>query len=122
VVCGVLAVSTGDVGLPTAPRAWLPVLGIAVVSTVLALRMFLAGLARVGPTRASVVSSLEVVVTLVLAFVLLGERLGPLQWLGAVLILGAVALQNLGALRRVARVAPPAWWPAGARPGRRRDR
>ena len=114
-VCGVLALSTGDYRLPTAPRAWLPVLGIAVVSTVLALRTFLAGLARVGPTRASVVSSLEVVVTLVLAFALLGERLGPSQWLGAILILGAVALQNLGALRRAARVAPRAWWPAGAR-------
>jgi drug/metabolite transporter (DMT)-like permease len=122
VVCGVLALSTGDSRLPAAPRAWLPVLGIAVVSTVLALRTFLAGLARVGPTRASVVSSLEVVVTLVLAFALLGERLGPSQWLGAILILGAVALQNMGALRRAARAAPSAWWPAGARPGRRAGR
>jgi drug/metabolite transporter (DMT)-like permease len=102
VVCAVLALSTGGLGIPAAPRAWLSVLGIAVVSTVMALRTFLAGMSRVGPTRASVASSLEVVVTLVLAFALLGERLGPWQWMGAVLILGAVLLQNLGAVRRLA--------------------
>jgi len=61
---------------------------------------FLAGMALVGPTRASVLSSLEVIVTLVLAFLLLGERLGPRQWAGAGLILGAVVFQNLGVLRR----------------------
>jgi drug/metabolite transporter (DMT)-like permease len=64
---------------------------------------FLAGMAIVGPTRASVLSSLEVIVTLVLAAVLLGERLAPLQWAGAALILGAVAFQNAPVLRRVAR-------------------
>jgi drug/metabolite transporter (DMT)-like permease len=117
-VCAVLALSTGDVFLPSAPRAWLPVLGIAVVSTVVALCAFLAGMARVGPTRASVLSSLEVLVTLVLAFALLGERLRPWQWLGAVLILGAVAFQNLGALRRAATVPPPVRRPAGDRPDR----
>ena len=57
---------------------------------------FLAGMALVGPTRASVLSSLEVIVTLVLAFLLLGERLSARQWAGAALILGAVAFQNLG--------------------------
>jgi drug/metabolite transporter (DMT)-like permease len=36
----------------------------------------------------------------VLAFLLLGERLAAWQWAGALLILGAVAFQNLGALRR----------------------
>ena len=42
------------------------------------------------------------IVTLALAFALLGERLSGRQWLGAALILGAVLLQNLGALRRLA--------------------
>jgi drug/metabolite transporter (DMT)-like permease len=57
-------------------------------------------MAIVGPTRASVLSSLEVIVTLLLAAVLLGERLAPMQWAGAALILGAVAFQNAPALRR----------------------
>ncbi len=99
VVCVALALANGGVGLPGAPRAWLPVLGIAVVSTVIALLTFLAGMARIGPTRASVLSSLEVIVTLAIAFVLLGDRLGPRQWLGGLMILAAVAAQNAGALR-----------------------
>src|SRR6266581_2834444 len=57
----------------------------------------------VGPARAAVLSSFEVVVTMALSITLLGERLGPRQWLGAALILGAVVLQNLGALRPFAR-------------------
>ena len=99
VACVTLALASGGVALPVSPRAWLPVVGIAVVSTVIALFTFLAGMALIGPTRASVLSSLEVIVTLSIAFVLLGERLGPRQWGGAALILGALAWQNAGALR-----------------------
>jgi hypothetical protein len=62
-------------------------------------------MALVGPSRASVLSSLEVLVTLVLAFLLLGERLTAPQWAGAALILGAVAFQNAAALQRVLRAA-----------------
>jgi drug/metabolite transporter (DMT)-like permease len=64
--------------------------------------------------RASVLSSLEVVVTLSLAAVFLGEALGPRQIGGAALILAAVVFQNLGTLRRLARrVAPAGGGPAG---------
>ena len=104
-VCIPLALATGGLAIPTAPRAWLPVLGAGAISTVVAFFAFLAGMARIGPTRASVVSSFEVVVTLALAFVLLGERLTALQWAGATLILGAVAWQSASALSRVP--APP---------------
>ena len=100
VVCVALALADGGLSLPLDPRGLLAVAGMGVVSTVVAMTAFLAGMALVGPTRASVLSSLEVIVTLVLAFALLGERLGPGQWAGAALILGAVAFQNLGVLRR----------------------
>ncbi len=92
-------------GIPADPWPWLLVVAIAVVPTVIALRTFLSGLARIGPARAAVLSSLEVVVTMALSLTLLGERLGPRQWLGAALILGAVVLQNLGALRSLAGTA-----------------
>jgi drug/metabolite transporter (DMT)-like permease len=62
-------------------------------------------MSRIGAVRASVLSSFEVVVTLVLAAVFLGEVLGPRQIAGAALILGAVVFQNLGVLRRMARAA-----------------
>jgi drug/metabolite transporter (DMT)-like permease len=100
VACVAFALADGGLLLPLDPRGLLAVAGIGVVSTVVAMTAFLAGLALVGPTRASVLSSLEVIVTLVLAFALLGERLGPGQWAGAALILGSVAFQNLALLRR----------------------
>jgi drug/metabolite transporter (DMT)-like permease len=100
-ICAGFALAGPGLGLPASPRAWLTVAAIGVVPTVVAMTTFLAGMALVGPTRASVLSSLEVIVTLVLAFALLGERLSAPQWAGAALILGAVAWQNLGALRVV---------------------
>jgi drug/metabolite transporter (DMT)-like permease len=100
-VCVPWAIGQGSVLLFPDVRAWGAVLGITVLSTVVALRAFLAGLARVGPARAAVLSSFEVVVTLALAVIVLGERLGVRQWAGAALILGAVGLQNLGSRRRL---------------------
>jgi len=105
VICVAFALADGGLAVPLDPRGLAAIAGIGVVSTVVAMTAFLAGMAIIGPTRASVLSSLEVLVTLVLAFGLLGERLGPWQWAGAALILGAVAFQNAAALRRVLRAA-----------------
>ncbi|HXY40452.1 MAG TPA: DMT family transporter, partial [Vicinamibacteria bacterium] len=102
VVCTGLALAGPGMALPPSPRAWVTVAAIGVVPTVIASTTFLAGMALVGPTRASVLASLEVIVTLALAFLLLGERLTAWQWAGALLILGAVAWQNLGTLRALA--------------------
>jgi drug/metabolite transporter (DMT)-like permease len=103
-VCTGLALLDGGLALPPDPRGWLSVLGIGVVSTVVAMSAFLAGMALVGPTRASLLSSLEVIVTLTLAALVLGERLSAWQWLGAALILGAVAWQNRNVLRPLGRI------------------
>ena len=101
VVCVGWALGHGGLAVPGTFTAWGAIVALAVISTVVALRAFLAGLSRVGPARASVLSSLEVVVTMALAVLVLGERLGPRQWAGALLILGAVAFQNLATLRRL---------------------
>jgi drug/metabolite transporter (DMT)-like permease len=72
---------------------------IAVVSTVGAIALFFAGLRRVGPSAASILSTLEPVVTVALAFVVFGESLGPAQLAGGALVLSAVV-----ALRVPARI------------------
>jgi drug/metabolite transporter (DMT)-like permease len=64
--------------------------GLAVVSTVGAIALFFAGLRRVGPSAASILSTVEPVVTVVLAFVVFGESLGPAQLAGGALVLMAV--------------------------------
>jgi len=68
--------------------AWLACL--AVVSTVGAISLFFAGLRRVGPSAASILSTVEPVVTVALAFVAFGESLGPAQLVGGALVLSAV--------------------------------
>jgi drug/metabolite transporter (DMT)-like permease len=64
--------------------------GIAVVSTVGAIGLFFAGLRRVGPTTASILSTAEPLTTVLLAFLAFGESLGPVQLAGGALVLGAV--------------------------------
>ena len=85
--------------LPRTSAGWAAVLAIAVVCTVLAVALFLAGLERLGPVRASVYSTLEPATTLALATVLLGEQVTWLRAAGATLILGAVLLLARGESR-----------------------
>jgi drug/metabolite transporter (DMT)-like permease len=54
--------------------------------------LFFAGLQRVGPTTASIISTAEPVVTVLLAFLVFGELLGPVQLVGGALVLGAVLM------------------------------
>ena len=64
--------------------------GLAVVSTVGAVGLFFAGLRYVGPTIASILATAEPLVTVLLAFLVFGEMLGPVQVVGGSLVLAAV--------------------------------
>jgi drug/metabolite transporter (DMT)-like permease len=71
---------------------WL--VGIGVVSTVIAVGLFFAGLRRVGPSAAAILSTVEPVVTVGLAFMVFGENPGAAALVGGLLVLAAVpALQ-----------------------------
>jgi drug/metabolite transporter (DMT)-like permease len=78
---------------------------IAVVSTVAAIGLFFAGLRRVGPTTASILATVEPLVTVLLAFLVFGETLRPVQILGGALVLTAVVVLNAGPLRATRRRA-----------------
>ena len=67
---------------------------IAAVSTVAAVGLFFAGLRRVGPTTASILGTVEPLVTVLLAFLVFGESLGPVQLVGGALVLSAVLALN----------------------------
>ena len=62
-------------------------LGIIVVSTIIPVVTFLAGLERVGPTNAAMLSTIEPVVTVLLAAWLFGDKLLPIVMVGGGLIL-----------------------------------
>lgn len=83
---------------PSGAGGWAALVAIAVCSTVIAILTFFAGLQRLGAGRASMLSTLEPVVTVLLAAMLLGETLTPAQLGGGVLILaGVVWLSARGA-------------------------
>ncbi len=84
---------------PATQAGWLAVAGMALVATVIPVAAFLAGLKRIGPANASMVSTLEPVVTVGLAALLFGERLQPLSLVGGALILGAVVLLTQSEIR-----------------------
>jgi drug/metabolite transporter (DMT)-like permease len=67
-------------------------LGMVIFSTIIPVATFLAGLEMVGPTNAAMLSTLEPVVTVLLAAWLFGERLMPIVMVGGGLILVAVIL------------------------------
>ncbi|MCU1691120.1 MAG: protein of unknown function transrane [Frankiales bacterium] len=99
VVYDILAVGA-QTRLPHSVGAWSALVAVALVSTVVAVTAFFAALPRLGASDIAVVSTAEPVVAVGSAAVVLGERLGPLQVAGGVLVLLAVVV--------LARLAPPA--------------
>lgn len=77
---------------PGTASGWLAVAAIALVSTIMPIVFFFAGMRRLGASDASTLSTLEPVVTLLLAYLFLGERLGPSQAAGAGLVVAAVVV------------------------------
>ena len=110
--------ATGGLDLGFGAAGWACIVAIALASTVLPVITFLLGLDRVGASTASIVSTVEPVVTVGLAVVLFGDVLTAAQAAGGALVLGAVvALQwRRGARLRAVDGAPPV--PAAAAPAR----
>ncbi|AFE07767.1 hypothetical protein COCOR_07838 [Corallococcus coralloides DSM 2259] len=77
---------------PQTPGGWAAVAGLALLSTVVAMLTFFAGLKRIGPVNTSLLSTLEPVMAVVLGAIFLGERLSLRQGLGGLLILVAVVV------------------------------
>ena len=87
------ALFTGGVHASGEGVLWAAV--IAVVSTVIPIVLFTAGLARVGASTTAIASTVEPALTVALAWIVLGETLGPLQLAGGALVLSAVVLLQL---------------------------
>jgi drug/metabolite transporter (DMT)-like permease len=101
-----IGAGTGNLDFGFEPEGWLWLAAIGTVSTAFAIVTFFAGLARVGPSTASILSTFEPVVTVTLAFAAFGERLSAPQLLGAALVLSAAVL--LAAPSRLRKTVPPA--------------
>jgi drug/metabolite transporter (DMT)-like permease len=97
---GVRALVTGGVDLGFGLPGWFWLTCIAVVSTVVAMLAFFAGLRRTGPSTAAILSTFEPVFTTALAAFVLGESLSAVQVAGGVLVLSSVAVLQIRPTRR----------------------
>ena len=71
---------------------WLAFAALGVFSTLVPFVCFYAGLRRLPAAEAGIMATLEPVVAVLSAALLLGEGLRPIQWLGAALVLAAAML------------------------------
>jgi drug/metabolite transporter (DMT)-like permease len=73
-------------------KAYLAILGCAVVGTVISVGTLLAGIERIGASMASVLSTVEPATTVALAIVFLDERASSVQLVGGALLIVAIVL------------------------------
>ncbi len=99
-VFGILTAIKGP-HLPTSNAGWFAMSGIVVIATIIPVVTFLAGLEMIGPTNAAMLSTLEPVVTVLLAAWLFQEKLNTISLLGGCLILVAVLLLTRNELQQV---------------------
>ena len=103
---------TGGLPHPRTADGWTAVAVIAAVATVVPMAALFAGIARVGAPTASIVSTFEPVVTVVLAGLVLGETLSLVEATGAACVIAAVrllaSLSRSGLRRREPPPVPPA--------------
>lgn len=97
-VYAALLLGSGGSVSPTAVPVgtWLAILGLGLLATAIAIQTFYAGVKRIGGARASLISTVEPVYTVVLAMILFSERLTTMQLVGGALVIFAVILAETG--------------------------
>ena len=89
-VSAVIVVVAGGFEAPMGAKYVWSMIGLAVISTVVAIVAFFIGVRHLGPAPAALVASTEPVLTLVWVVAFLGESLVPIQIVGAILVIAGV--------------------------------
>lgn len=100
-IVGVLALAAaplhGGLHWPNAPAGWWGLAALTILYGTAFTSLFVL-LPRLGVVGSSPILNVEPVAALVMAWALLGQAIAPVQWLGALLVVGAV--MALGLRRR----------------------
>jgi drug/metabolite transporter (DMT)-like permease len=91
---------------PLPGEAWLVVGATALISTVMAMSLFLAGLQKLKNSEVSLLSTAEPITGVALATVFWGEMLSAAQWLGGAFVIGGMLL--VARASKAPDTAPPA--------------
>jgi drug/metabolite transporter (DMT)-like permease len=84
----------GLIALPQSSLGWIGMIWLGALGTGLAYLLFFRLIERWGATRTTLVTYVIPLVAIVLGFVVLGERLRPLELAGAALIIAGIVLVN----------------------------
>jgi drug/metabolite transporter (DMT)-like permease len=95
VVYWVAAFIQGSPRVPSTPAVLAGLVGLAIVATVIPITTLFSSMRHIGAADASLVSTLEPVLTVALSSLIIGERLGPAQLAGGALILAAVVMLGI---------------------------
>ena len=95
ITMGILGVGSNTLNFKFTFYSFVCVLLLAFISTVVALMAFLQGVKIIGPSKASILSTLEPIVSLVLGYFILKQAVNFQQVLGSILIISAVLLLTI---------------------------
>ncbi len=90
-----ISIGLGTIHFQVSYIGWIYVSGVAIVSTVIAFLTFFEGIKRIGPSKASIVSTAEPLVAAVLSAILFGEQMSMIQLLGSGLVIISLFLLNV---------------------------
>jgi drug/metabolite transporter (DMT)-like permease len=108
-VVGIARALQGQPVEPITTSGWTAILALGVTTALSRLAMFMA-LRHVGGIETSLGGLLELLVSLILAFLLLGERLTLVQWIGGMLLVASLLLMGRDAGMRLAEGNEPLEW------------
>jgi drug/metabolite transporter (DMT)-like permease len=97
-IYGVLTLANGS-HFPITISGWINIAALILIATIIPVVTFLAGIERIGPVNASMLSTLEPIVTVILGAILFQEILSPISLFGGSLILIAVIMIARSELR-----------------------
>jgi drug/metabolite transporter (DMT)-like permease len=89
--CIAVTLASGEIWFPTTAAGWGGLLGSA-LCYVVAMTSILFAAAALGATRVAIVMNVEPLASIVLTFLILGERLRPMQLVGALFVIVAIFL------------------------------
>lgn len=92
--------------LPSTPTQWYGAIALAIVGSVIGVTALLAGLARIGPVRAGIVSTVEPVATILVGWLILGQELYTIRLVGGSIILCAAIIGALSRSPEIAQAKP----------------
>lgn len=83
---------SGNLQFPLTPLTWVMILGMSMCGTIIGTATFWIGASLIGPSKTSIICTIEPLVTASLSCWMFSESMTLIQWLGGLLIIAAVVL------------------------------